>query len=131
MERKMLDFMDRAARDERLMGWREVGCGDATEPQETPRPIVNAVTPVQPEIVEDNKSTVLNAAQRVDEKVDLTHLEDDSEKLIEKIEPIVQMSEQDKVVGVEHNATNSDQQHSSSQNSEDSAAHDDNPQMGW
>ncbi len=148
MERKMLAFMDRATRDNRLMGWREIGCGNGPDSrEEATRSVTKGLLPSQPESKEHNSSMLCETSQRINTGESSTNTKEQYD---------------DSTNTSEHNFANRDNQtkisftkdqdnryhpmtptaesfpmelegdsNSFSESNEDSAAHDDNPQMGW
>ena len=157
MERKMLDFMDRAARDDRLMGWREIGCANGIDQAG----LMPVVPPSQPKSKLHNNQLVSGELmQRIDEEAIELDKIIGSTKHIDSLESNTQ-TRKNGDDGLEHNVTDRENQSTiaiqnqedrthamssttkylgfapeddcnlSLENSEDSAAHDENPQMGW
>ena len=161
MERSILDIMDRAARDDRLMGWREVGCGDGIEPRSREAggtvdvskavPPSLPVPPSQPERIALNSSPAGGPIRQDDddngglpshkematvEKTDLPDPETLLEHIVANREKRISGDQNDQTremssiaeslqIGLEADGN------LSSKTSDDSAAHDENPQMGW
>ena len=170
MERNMLNIMDRAARDDRLMGWREVGCGDGIEPRpreaggtmDVAKAVPPSLPPSQPERTALNSSTAGGPIRHDDDDNNGALPSHKEMAIVEKTdlpEPETPKGRNGEIRGSEYNVVSKEKRisigdqkdqtrgmssiaesvqlgleaggDSSSETSEDSAAHDENPQMGW
>jgi len=139
MERAMLDIMDSSARDNRLLGWREIGCGSEPLPtkngvatiekaQLSSRSISKTDIPaicspiVEESFRHDNGAASLSQkdAATIVEKNKQISIDDKGDQINDLSSTIKSIRSQTTLNG-----------NSASETSEDSASHDQNPQMGW
>ena len=167
MERKMLDIMDRAARDDRLMGWREIGNGIESRPLDagasvlekakalpqskfTKSVLTDGLISRRPihydgEIVSPSRKEAFSVEKpgdfsehkcaktdNIDDKVFDCNISSRNLRTIatSKDEKESQTNAISHINESPQNAPEAGHD-SSSEASEDSAAHDENPQMGW